>query len=193
MPDQVSPARCETRCSQWPNCGHDWSAWEAPAARPSWDEYGLAFAATAALRADCTRRKVGAALVKENRIRSTGYNGAPSKGPSCLAGECPRGRMSTSDVAPGSSYDTGAGSCVALHAEQNAILYASREEREGATLYVTHAPCDGCSRLIAGSGILRVVWPDGEASVIEGRLVPFRTDYSVPVRFMSGVPDGSVR
>lgn len=67
--------------------------------------------------------------------------------------------MTTKQVTPGSSYDTGAGACIALHAEQNAILRAGLECR-GATLYITDKPCDGCARLIEGSGIARVVFPD---------------------------------
>lgn len=146
--------------------------------RPDWDWYFLNIALAVAYRADCSRRQVGAVLVKDNRIKSTGYNGAPSGGPSCLKGECPRGQ---SDVEPGSSYDTGAGACIAVHAEANALLYASREDCEGATLYVTAEPCDGCARLIVGSGIARVVYympsspfapvPPGVLVAKAGRLV----------------------
>lgn len=127
--------------------------------RPDWDEYFLRIAETVALRADCTRRQVGAVIVDiHHRIISTGYNGAPSGGKSCLRGECPRGQMSKEQIAPGSSYDTGAGSCIALHAEQNAIMYASWDQRQGATIYITCEPCEGCARMIAGSGIDRVIW-----------------------------------
>lgn len=130
--------------------------------RPDWDEYFAGIAVAVAARADCRRRRVGAVVVSGRRIRSTGYNGAPSGGPSCLAGECPRGLSSTADVAPGSSYDTGAGACVALHAEQNALLWAAPDEIAGGTIYITTAPCDGCARMIAGSGLARAVWPGGE-------------------------------
>ena len=64
-------------------------------------------------------------------------------------------------VQPGSSYDTGKGSCISLHAEQNAILYA-RVPLLGATAYGTHDPCDGCLRLIRGAQIRRVVTPVSE-------------------------------
>lgn len=132
--------------------------------RPGWDEYFLSGAAWVATRADCTRRQVGAVVVKEHRIMATGYNGAPSQGPSCLKGECPRGRLSLEDLAPGTSYDTGAGACIALHAEQNAIMYCSMEQRTGATIYITDEPCGGCFRMIAGSGITRIVWPGGDST-----------------------------
>lgn len=93
---------------------------------------------------------------EDHRVLSTGYNGAHPGGPSCLKGECPRG---LSDVAPGSSYDTGAGSCVATHAEGNALLFA-RASVKGATLFCTDTPCDGCMRLIRSAGIARVVSPE---------------------------------
>ena len=133
--------------------------------RPGWDEYFLGIADAVAARADCRRRQVGAVLVSNHRIVATGYNGAASGGPSCLAGECPRGLLDSTTVAPGSSYDTGAGACVALHAEQNCLLYADRSRAESATIYVTHEPCDGCRRMIAGSGVTRAVWPGGQWQV----------------------------
>lgn len=128
--------------------------------RPNWDEYFIGIASAAARRADCVRRKVGAVVVNDRRIRSTGYNGAPSGAQGCET--CPRRR---STVAPGSSYDTGAGTCVAIHAEANALLYADREDLIGATLYLTTDPCDGCMKLIRATGIVRIVWPEGEINV----------------------------
>lgn len=123
--------------------------------RPDWDHYFMAIADAVAARADCSRRQVGVVIVKNNRIVSTGYNGAPSGDAGCLEGACPR---AFSDVDPGSSYDSGPGTCIAVHAEANALLYADRDKCEGATLYGTCAPCDGCWRLIRGGGIKRVIW-----------------------------------
>lgn len=130
--------------------------------RPDWDTYWLGIAEAVAARADCTRRKVGAILVSGNRHRGSGYNGSEPGGPSCLAGQCPRGRLSTTELAPGSSYDTGPGQCIAIHAEQNLILDTRPEDRIGATVYITHEPCDGCLRMLRGSGITRIVWSEGE-------------------------------
>ena len=144
------------------------------ATRPNWDDYFLELADTVALRADCTRRQVGAVIVKDRRIVATGYNGGPSGGPSCLAGQCPRGRMSADQVAPGSSYDTSAGACVALHAEQNAILWSAREDRIGATIYINHAPCDGCARLIAGSGLSDVLYRESAGFALHRFVDPAR-------------------
>lgn len=129
--------------------------------RPDWDTYYLGIARAVSRRADCTRRQVGAIIVNGSRIVSTGYNGAPSKAPGCLSDNaCPRGQRSLDDILPGSSYDTGPGACIALHAEQNAIIRAGLNCRKS-ILYVTDEPCDGCDRLIQGSGIIRVVYPQG--------------------------------
>lgn len=127
--------------------------------RPSWGQYFLGIAGAVSKRGDCSRSQVGAIIVSfDNRIQSTGYNGAEPGGPSCLRGECPR---AFSSVEPGSSYDTGPGACIASHAEQNAIVYAGRARTLGSTLYVTRMPCDGCSKLIKAAGIIKVVWPEG--------------------------------
>lgn len=155
-----------------------------PPLRPDWDAYFLGIATAVAARADCSRRKVGAVIVgPDNRIRSTGYNGAPPGGKSCLAGECPRGlhyeKVDAAGVsccgcgdttewpcpnaaAPLSSYDTGAGACIALHAEQNAVIYAGRQACLGGTMFITCEPCDGCWRMLRASGLARVAWPEGE-------------------------------
>lgn len=135
--------------------------------RPDWRDYFLGIAKAVAARGECTRRRVGAVLVKDNRIRATGYNGAPSGAPSCLQGACPR---AFSNVAPGSSYDTGAGTCIAVHAEANVLLYATRDDCEGATLYITDDPCDGCTRLILGSGVTRVETPTSTFVALGGEL-----------------------
>ena len=128
--------------------------------RITWDQYGMQLATTAALRADCRRRQVGAVLMAEDHsIISMGYNGGPSKGKSCLDGQCPRGLMSKEEVPGNSAYDTGGGTCVALHAEWNVLLRTSWDQFEGSTLYVTHKPCHICSVLISGTRIRRVVAP----------------------------------
>lgn len=63
---------------------------------------------------------------------------------------------------PGSSYDTGPGFCPSTHAEINAQLQCSREERQGATLYCNTECCTGCLKITACSGVTRVVWPEAE-------------------------------
>lgn len=132
--------------------------------RPSWDLYFLAIAETVSTRADCRRRTVGCVIVKDHRIMSTGYNGGPSGGPSCLAGECPRGLLTYDQVEGLADYDRPGtpGYCVAVHAEVNAVVYAGWNEARGATAYITDPPCPGCRKVLAAAGIARVLWPSGE-------------------------------
>lgn len=133
------------------------------------DENYLNIARAAAGRADCSRRQVGAVIVSDDRIVSVGRNGSPPGGKSCLKGECPRG---LSNVEPGSSYDTGPGTCIALHAEQNAVMRAAWDDMQGATMYLTDKPCEGCWRTIQGSGLARVTWATPEG------LTAYRTEYA---------------
>jgi dCMP deaminase len=122
--------------------------------RVSWDDYFLELARAAASRATCIRRKHGSVIVKGRRIVSTGYNGGPSGYPHCDEGACPR---AASDAPQGHDYER----CIAIHAEANALLFCSPEERDGASLYCTGAPCFGCAKLIANSGVGEVVASGG--------------------------------
>jgi dCMP deaminase len=122
--------------------------------RASWDEYFLELARTTSSRATCSRRKHGAIIVRDRRIVSTGYNGGPSGFPHCDEGACPR---ADSSAPQGHDYE----SCIAIHAEANALLFSSPEERDGASLYCTGAPCFGCAKLIANSGVSEVVAAGG--------------------------------
>jgi dCMP deaminase len=141
-----------------------------------WDRYFLNIAKETATRSNCVRRRHGSVIVKDRRIRSTGYNGAPSGHPHCDTGACPRAQ---SDEPSGWGYD----SCIAIHAEANAILFSSPEVREGATIYITGVPCFTCSKLIANSGITEVV---AEGEPYEGweRVRDFLLDCSVRVRLL---------
>ncbi|AGK87514.1 dCMP deaminase [Mycobacterium phage HINdeR] len=130
--------------------------------RPDWDEYFLGIATAAAARSDCERSKVGAVVVKNRRVRATGYNGAPSGQPGCAT--CPR-RLSNAE--PGRTpYDAGPGRCVAVHAEANALLYCDREDLIGATVYITREPCVDCSKLLEAAGIQRVVFPTPVSRIV---------------------------
>lgn len=121
--------------------------------RPNWTDYYLGIAAAVAKRGECTRRQVGAVIVKDHTIVATGYNGAPPGQASCLDGGCPR---AFTDATPGTGY--AATGCTAVHAEANAIIRAGRDRCIGATLYVTCEPCDLCSPLLDAAGIARTIW-----------------------------------
>lgn len=121
--------------------------------RATWDEYFLELAATASTRGTCVRRKHGAVVVKGRRIVATGYNGGPAGYPHCEDGGCPRAMARPEERA--------VERCIEIHAEANALLFTSPDEREGATLYSTDAPCFECAKLIANSGIGLVIAAGG--------------------------------
>jgi dCMP deaminase len=118
--------------------------------KPSFDDIYMNLATSLALRSHCVKAQVGAVLTKDSRVISLGYNGPPAGTHNCdeqwpIEG-CPRDSK---------------GSCsLALHAEQNAILYASKNNVEisGSTLYVTLSPCISCARVIFTTGIKRVIY-----------------------------------
>jgi dCMP deaminase len=128
--------------------------------RPSWDEYFLGIAVAVSARADCRRARHGAVIVgPDRRVVATGYNGSPPGGPSCLAGECPRG-LKSYDERPGARQGNNDYSdCVAIHAEANALVHGAYAQAVGGTVYITGKPCDMCSKLIKAAGIERVVTP----------------------------------
>jgi dCMP deaminase len=122
-------------------------------ARPSWDEYFMNLARLAATRSTCTRRHVGAVVVKDRMVLSTGYNDTPRGVPNCGDGGCPR---CASAAASGEALDT----CLCLHAEQNAIIQAAYHGVgiAGGTIYSTHQPCLTCAKMIVNAGLARVVY-----------------------------------
>ena len=146
--------------------------------RASWDDYFLQIAATASTRATCVWRQNGAVIVQGRRIVATGYNGGPSGYPHCDEGACPRADS------PAPEGDDA--SCIAIHAEANALLFASPTDRDGATLYGTGAPCFACAKLIANSGLGEVVAAGGR---YDGwtRVRDFLRDCGVRVRMLDGL------
>ena len=120
-------------------------------------EYYMNIAIQVSLRSTCIRRKVGAIIVKDNRILSTGYNGAPSGLPNCCD-DCKRCYRSAHNIPSGQMLDM----CYAVHAEQNAILNAMKtgEDLRGASLYVNTYPCATCMKLILQVGIRNIYFID---------------------------------
>ena len=123
--------------------------------RPSFDEYFMEIAYIIKKRSTCLRRQVGAVLVKDNRIISTGYNGAPSGLEHCINVDCIRNK---NNIPSGERSEI----CRGVHAEQNVIAHAARFgiSIEKSTLYVTLSPCITCFKLLIDAGIKKVVYSE---------------------------------
>lgn len=116
--------------------------------KPSFDDIYMELAINLSKKSHCVRAKVGAVLTKDTRIISLGYNGPPAGTHNCDE-EWPD---------TGCSRDSKGSCSLALHAEQNAILYAAKNKTsmDGSTLYVTLSPCISCARVIFTTGITKV-------------------------------------
>lgn len=125
--------------------------------KPSFDEIFMDLAQNLALRSHCTRAQVGCVLTKDTRIISIGYNGPPSGTHNCDEDFKDEG---------GCSKDSKGSCSLALHAEQNAILYASKNGAsiEGSTIYVTLSPCISCARIIYSMKIKKVIFLNSYAA-----------------------------
>lgn len=120
--------------------------------RPSWDEYFLKIAMLVSERSTCLRHHVGAVIVKNKRILTTGYNGAAAGTKDCLEQGCLRNELG---IASGTRHEI----CRAIHAEQNAIIQAGLHgvNVEGGTIYCTHSPCILCAKMLVNAGVKRFV------------------------------------
>ncbi len=121
-----------------------------------WDKRFMELAETIGKWSSCFKedRHVGAVIVKDRRILTTGYNGAPAGIKSCMEkGECMRIKMG---IASGTHHEL----CYAIHAEQNAIIQAAKMgvSIDSSTLYCTHFPCAICAKMIVNSGVSRLVY-----------------------------------
>lgn len=119
--------------------------------RPSWQQYFMRMAFLASTRSTCLRRAVGAALVRDNQLISTGYNGSPKLSPHCAEVGCLRAQQ---HIPSGEKHEL----CRGVHAEQNAIIQAAinGSSTRNAELYCTHQPCSICARMIINAEIKRV-------------------------------------
>ena len=134
--------------------------------RPSWDEYFMDITCLVAKRATCLRRAVGAVVIKDRRLLSTGYNGAPSSVRHCAETGCLRQQL---NVPSGERHEL----CRGIHAEQNAIIQAAYHgvSIKGATLYCTNQPCSICAKMIINAGIVRIVYVDGYADPLSSEML----------------------
>jgi dCMP deaminase len=123
--------------------------------RPSWQQYFIQMAILASKRSTCMRRQVGAVLVKDNQILSTGYNGSPKGIAHCSETGCLRESRA---IPSGTMHEL----CRGVHAEQNAIIQAglNGSSTRGAVIYCTHQPCSICARLIINAEIKTVYIAD---------------------------------
>ena len=124
--------------------------------RPSWHEYFMGITDLVASRSTCTRRKVGAVLVKEKRILCSGYNGAPANVPHCRETGCLREQL---NMPSGEKHEL----CRGVHAEQNAIIQAAFHgiSVNNSVLYCTNQPCSICAKMIINAGIKTVYFKEG--------------------------------
>lgn len=124
-----------------------------------WDDRFMEMAELVSTWASCYKanRKIGAVIVKNKRVMTTGYNGAPAGVKTCVErGECLREKLG---IPSGTKHEI----CYATHAEQNAIIQAAKlgVSIDGATLYCTHQPCTICTKMIINSGIRKVIYREG--------------------------------
>ncbi|MEG6567097.1 dCMP deaminase family protein [Thermoanaerobacterium saccharolyticum] len=121
--------------------------------RPSWDEYFMMVVDVVKTRSTCLRRQVGAVIVKDKHIISTGYNGAPTGLKHCEEVGCMRESL---NIPSGERHEL----CRGTHAEQNAIIQAALNgvSTKDATIYISASPCSMCAKMIINAGIKRVVY-----------------------------------
>ena len=124
--------------------------------RPDWDEYFMGIAKLISERSTCLRRAVGALIVKNRRILTTGYNGTPIGITHCEVAGCLREKLK---VPSGERHEL----CRGLHAEQNAIIQAALYgvDIHGGTLYCTNQPCSICAKMLINAGIKEIVMESG--------------------------------
>ncbi len=134
--------------------------------RPPWDVYFMDITRLVAKRSTCLRRSVGAVIVKNRRILSTGYNGAPTGIRHCAEVGCIREEK---NIPSGERHEL----CRGIHAEQNAIIQAALHgvPIRGADLYCTTLPCSICAKMIINAGITQIFYRTGYADAMSGEML----------------------
>ncbi len=129
--------------------------------RPSWTTYFMDITELVAKRSTCTRRAVGAVLVKDKQVLATGYNGAPTGITHCFDTGCLREQM---NIPSGERHEL----CRGVHAEQNAIVQAALYgvSIKDATLFCTNLPCSICAKMLINAGIKKIYFKEGYADTI---------------------------
>lgn len=137
--------------------------------RIEWDEYFMLLAFSAALRSPCERKKVGAVVVKDNRVVATGYNGPPAKTHDCKGAHfCTKGR--------------GHGCDQTIHAEANALLYAGHSKAFGGVIYTTLSPCVECLKKIKSFGIEKVFY--GTRKVYDDESTRLAEEWGIQLQYL---------
>jgi len=121
--------------------------------RPSWDDYFMSIAAEVATRSTCTRRHIGAVVVRDKRVLATGYNNVPTGIEHCTTRGCLRDELG---IPSGERHEL----CRGIHAEQNAVVQAAKygTSIDGATMYTTTQPCILCGKIMVNAGIKEIVF-----------------------------------
>ncbi|ADH59972.1 CMP/dCMP deaminase zinc-binding protein [Thermoanaerobacter mathranii subsp. mathranii str. A3] len=134
--------------------------------RPSWDEYFMQIVDVVKTRSTCLRRQVGAILVVDKHIISTGYNGPPTGLAHCEETGCLRDQLG---IPSGERPEL----CRGVHAEQNAIIQAALHgvSTKGATLYVNASPCVMCAKMLINTGVKRIVYEEEYPDELAFRLL----------------------
>ncbi|AEM77668.1 deoxycytidylate deaminase [Thermoanaerobacter wiegelii] len=134
--------------------------------RPSWDEYFMQIVDVVKTRSTCLRRQVGAILVVDKHIISTGYNGPPTGLAHCEDTGCLREQLG---IPSGERPEL----CRGVHAEQNAIIQAALHgvSTKGATLYVSASPCVICAKMLINAGVKRIVYEEEYPDELAFRLL----------------------
>jgi len=133
--------------------------------RISWEDYFMGIADLVSKRSTCTRRFVGAVIVKDKRILTTGYNGAPAGIDHCITVGCLREKL---NIPSGERHEL----CRGIHAEQNAIIQGALHgvSIKGASLFCTNFPCSICAKMIINAGIKKIYFKSYYADKLSNEL-----------------------
>jgi len=133
--------------------------------RPDNDTYFMDMARLISTRSTCVRRQVGAVIVKDKRVLTTGYNGSPKGTMHCEELGCMRVQQ---NIPSGTMHEL----CRGVHAEQNAVIQAAYFgiSIDGGTVYTTTYPCSMCSKILINAGIKEVVYDDNYSDELSKKL-----------------------